>query len=54
MREIEKDELYLINGGGIPFTGTVIKAISGVAKVILEVGRSLGSSIRRSITGKFC
>ncbi len=54
MREIEREELYLINGGGTPFTGTVINAISGVAKVVLEVGRSLGSSLRRSISGKLC
>ncbi|MBR4262096.1 MAG: hypothetical protein IKQ35_01875 [Bacilli bacterium] len=54
MKEIEKEELYLISGGGISLTGTFINAVTGLTKVVLEVGRSLGSSLRRSITGKLC
>ena len=54
MREIEKEELYLINGGGISFTGTVINALSNITKTVLEVGISLGSSLRRSLTKNLC
>ena len=53
MREIEKEELSTINGGGISFNGTIINAISGLTKIILEVGRSLGSSLRRNISMVF-
>lgn len=54
MREIEKEELYLIKGGGVSFTGTVLNALSTLTKTMLEVGRSLGSSLRRSLTNNLC
>jgi len=53
--EIIKDEqeLYEINGG-ISFTSNIINSIVASAKIILEIGRSLGSSIRRSTSGNMC
>ena len=54
MREIEKEELLTISGGGINFSGTVINAITGAVRIVLEVGRSLGSSLRRSLTNRLC
>ena len=48
-----EEELFIITGG-INFSGSIINAIISGAKVVLELGRSLGSSIRRSITGNVC
>lgn len=54
MREIEKEELYLISGGGVSFSGTILNGISNLVKALLETGRSLGSSLRRSATDNLC
>ncbi len=53
MKEIEEKELYLINGGGYALTATIINAVVSATKIVLEIGRSLGSSLRRT-SGKSC
>jgi len=49
-----KNELHQITGGGINFTSGLINALATSARVILELGRSLGSSLRRSWGRDFC
>ncbi len=50
--ELSREELKEINGGSI--SGAIITSvIKGIAK-IYEIGRGIGSSIRRIITKRFC
>lgn len=53
MKELKVEELYLIQGG-INWTASLFNGISKGINSILELGRSLGSSIRRIMTGKLC
>lgn len=52
MKTLKDKELNNIYGGGI--SGTVISSIVRGAEYLLDLGRSLGSSIRRFITGNLC
>lgn len=52
MKEIKKEELTQINGGG--FSASLINAIARAGSLILELGRSVGSAIRRYATNKLC
>ncbi len=45
-------ELIAIKGGGL--SGTVISAIVRAFTLALELGRSLGTAIRRSKTKNYC
>lgn len=45
-------ELKQVNGGGI--TSSFINAISKGVKTFMDLGRSLGSSIRRLVNGSVC
>lgn len=49
-----EDELYEIAGGGINFNSSIINAIVAGAKIILELGRSVGSALRRTISNDMC
>lgn len=53
MHEIKKSELYLIEGG-LNVTAALINSLTAGVKIILEVGRSLGSVLRRSANGGVC
>lgn len=46
MQELKKHELMHI-AGGINLNGTIINALSRGIDTLMEVGRSLGSAIRR-------
>lgn len=50
--ELTNKELYLVRGGGI--TASWINYLAKGINSLLEVGRSLGSSIRRIATRKLC
>ena len=50
---LEKQELLQIVGG-ISITGSLISAIHRGISTIMDVGRSLGSAIRRAISGSMC
>lgn len=54
MRMIDRDEELLAICGGISLSSSFLNAVSNTAKIILEIGRSVGSAIRRSISGKTC
>ena len=51
MEELTKKELNEINGGA---SGALFTSVIRGAELILELGRSLGSSIRRFITKQYC
>ena len=52
MKEIEDNKLDVTGGGVI--SGTLINAFTSGIKVILEVGRSLGTAIRRINSHNMC
>lgn len=45
-------EMELINGGGI--NGTIINAISRLISTLLELGRTIGSSLSRAKSKNKC
>lgn len=53
MRELTNKELYIIQGG-VNWTASLFNGIAKGINSVLELGRSLGSSIRRLITGNLC
>ncbi|MDD4547899.1 MAG: hypothetical protein PHI05_04080 [Bacilli bacterium] len=53
MQILNKEELLKIEGG-ISISGTFINSIARGINVLLELGRSLGTSIRRSISKTLC
>lgn len=50
---MNKEELLLIYGGAA-ISGAILNAVVRVVNAALEVGRTLGSAIRRGISGKIC
>ena len=52
MRELTNKELLEINGGAI--TVAFINAMARGISTILDVGRSLGTAIRRIFGGSIC
>lgn len=54
MKELNDNELMQIEGGANFFTAAFLNAISRAASTIMDVGRSLGSALRRAINGTFC
>jgi hypothetical protein len=55
MINIDKEkELVEITGGGINVSGAILNAFKGCANTIMDIGRSLGSAIRRIAFGSLC
>lgn len=54
MNKIENDELKVIIGGALNFSGAIVNALTGIVKYVYSLGQSLGSSIRRIVTGNMC
>jgi hypothetical protein len=54
MTKIEKDELMKIEGGSLTFNATYLNAIYKLSDLLFEIGRELGSSIRRVSSNKVC
>lgn len=52
MKELTKEELKHVIGGSV--SGAVITSIFKGLSMMQELGRSLGSSIRRLFTKNFC
>ena len=50
--ELSKKELNEINGGGM--SGAIISSVIKCISLIYEIGRSIGSSIRRMSTRRYC
>lgn len=54
MSEIKEfEKLYEIDGGA-DISGSLINAFSTGIKTVMNVGRSLGTAIRRIISGSLC
>lgn len=52
MRELTKKELFAVEGGAI--SATYINALVKGIEALLELGRSLGTSIHRWMNGSVC
>ena len=53
MKKIENYELQEITGG-INLSGTLISAVTKLINSVVDIGRFIGSSTRRLITGNNC
>ena len=53
MKEMNSEELLAINGG-VNITGTLINGLIKGMNTVLDIGRSIGTAIRRAITGNIC
>ncbi len=51
MKQLNKNQLIIIKGG---VTGAMINSIARVIGTLLELGRSLGSGIRRIVSRNIC
>lgn len=54
MRELEKQELLEISGGASWFTASFINAAARAMETLMDIGRSVGTAIRRTINGTYC
>ena len=54
MKNVSNDKLMDIRGGSITYTATLINALCRVVDIIFEVGKNIGSSIRRSNEDTIC
>lgn len=54
MKMIRTDEELCEITGGATLTSSIINAIVAGAKIVLEIGRSLGSALRKSTTNTMC
>ena len=59
--QLNVDKMYYLDNailcnvyGGVKISGTLINALTKAVTTILDVGRSLGSSIRRIVKRKIC
>ena len=52
MEKLNKEQLLKITGGGI--SATLLNALARGIDVFLDVGRSIGSAVRRIISGNKC
>ena len=53
MNNLNKEEMLNIIGGA-SWSSSWLNAISKAVTTLLDLGRSLGTSIRRSVSGKIC
>ena len=51
MKKLNENEMYEINGG---VSGTFINSVASAAKFIYNLGHSLGSTLKRLISGNQC
>ena len=49
---LTSEELVLVRGGGI--TATLLNSISRFMDTVFSLGQTVGSSIRRLVSGKVC
>lgn len=53
MEKLTPNELFNIKGG-INISGTLLNSVARLMNSIMDVGRSLGSGLRRIINGRVC
>lgn len=54
MKELNKQELLNIEGGELKISGTLISSLTRGINAILDLGRSLGTAIRRIGSNNVC
>ena len=54
MIELKKEELLSVSGGANWITASFLNSVSRAITTLVDLGRSLGTSLRRSISGKVC
>jgi len=54
MKNLSKNEMLLIVGGASTISGTIVNAFVDGIKIVLELGRSFGSAIRRLSSNNVC
>lgn len=54
MIELKKEELLEIKGGSSWISGSFISAITRAGNMLLDMGRSLGTAVRRIFSGSVC
>lgn len=54
MIELRKEELLEVKGGASWFSGSFISAITKAGNTLLDMGRSLGTAVRRIFSGSVC
>lgn len=53
MRNLDKSEMIQINGGST-ISSAFVSSLTRAGTILLEIGRSLGSAIRRMYEGNIC
>lgn len=53
MNKIDDEKLSSIEGG-MSFSSSLLNAVTGLFKLLIDAGRSLGSSVRRISEDKMC
>lgn len=54
MNNLSKKEMLLIVGGASAISGTIVNAFVNGIKIVLELGRSFGTAIRRLSGNNVC
>ena len=54
MIELKREELLSISGGASLTSAAWLNAAARAITTLVDLGRSLGTAIRRSISGKVC
>lgn len=54
MIKLSKKELMNVEGGSNLLSASFLNSISRAITTLVDLGRALGSSIRRTINGKVC
>lgn len=54
MRNLEKQELLEIYGGASWISASFLNAAARTLETLMNIGRSVGTAIRRTINGKYC
>lgn len=54
MVELSKQEMLNVSGGANWFSASFLNALSRAVTTLMDLGKSLGTSIRRTINGTVC
>jgi hypothetical protein len=52
--KLNSEELYKIEGGSSAISATLLNALSRAASTLLELGRTVGTAIRRTYSKNYC
>jgi hypothetical protein len=54
MIKVNKNKMKQISGGALTLNGTIINSLIRYVNVFFEIGKALGSAIRRNKSGSIC